>query len=191
MFYKDEKLVVLIDGVSLHVATKLLGFDVDYKLLRQEFSRRGKLVRMHYYTSFMEAEEFSPVRPLVDWLSYNGYIVHNRFPREIPESAGKRKTARGSIEVDLTVDAIRLSDRVDHIVLITGNGDFRSLVEELQRRGVRVTIVSSIRSQPSTASDDLRRQADSFVELDELRTLIAKERTDLGIKPQEAVDASI
>lgn len=189
MFYKDEKLAVLIDGVNLHVATKLLGFDVDYKLLRQEFSRRGKLVRMHYYTSIMEVEEFSPVRPLVDWLSYNGYVVHNKFSREIPDNSGKRKTARGSLEVDLTIDAIRLSDRVDHIVLMTGDGDFRSLVEELQRRGVRVTVVSSIRSQPSTASDELRRQADSFVELEELRALIAKERAEPVVKQQEVVVA--
>ena len=173
MFYKDERLALFIDGAHLYAAAKALGFDIDYKLLRQEFLRRGKLLRAFYYTALLESEEYSPIRPLVDWLHYNGFTMVTKPAKEYTDSQGRRKV-KGNMDIELTVDAMELAPRVDHIVLFSGDGDFRPLVESLQRQGVRVSVVSPIRSQPPMIADELRRQADNFIELDDLREIIGR-----------------
>jgi len=173
VFYKDERLALFIDGSNLYATAKALGFDLDYRLLRQEFMRRGRLVRAFYYTTLFENDEYSSIRPLVDWLNYNGFTTVTKTAKEYIDAQGRRKV-KGSMDVDLTVDAMELASRVDHIVLFSGDGDFRPLVESLQRKGVRVSVVSSIRSQPSMMSDELRRQADNFIDLNELRDVVGR-----------------
>jgi uncharacterized LabA/DUF88 family protein len=173
MFYKDERLALFIDGANLFAASKALGFDIDYKLLRQEFLRRGKLLRAFYYTALLENDEYSPIRPLVDWLNYNGYTMVTKAAREFTDSTGRRRV-KGNMDVELAVNAMELAHRLDHVVLFSGDGDFRPLVEALQRQGVRVSVVSTIRSQPPMIADELRRQADNFIELDELREVIGR-----------------
>ncbi len=174
MFYKDERLALLIDGTNLYAATKALGFDIDYKLLRQEFMRRGKLLRAFYYTALLENEEYSPIRPLVDWLHYNGFAMVTKPAKEFTDSQGRRRV-KGNMDIELTVNAMELAPHVDHIVLFSGDGDFRPLVESLQRQGVRVSVVSTIRSQPPMIADELRRQTDNFIELDELKDVIGRQ----------------
>ena len=173
MFYKDERLALFIDGSNLYAAAKALGFDIDYRLLRQEFMRRGKLLRAFYYTALLENDEYSPLRPLVDWLNYNGFTMVTKTAKEYTDSMGRRKV-KGNMDIELTVNAMELAPRVDHVVLSSGDGDFTPLVASLQRQGVRVSVVSTIRSQPPMISDDLRRQADNFIELDELRDVIGR-----------------
>jgi len=173
MFYKDERLALFIDGANLHAASRVLEFDIDYKLLRKEFMRRGKLVRAFYYAALIENEEFSPIRPLVDWLSYNGFLIITKTVREYTDSEGRRKI-KGNMHIELSVNAMELAPRMDHAVLFTGDGDFRPLVESLQRQGVRVSVVSTIRGAKPMASDELRRQADNFIELDELRDVLGR-----------------
>ncbi len=173
MFYRDERLALFIDGSNLYAAAKALGFDIDYKLLRQEFMRRGKLLRAFYYTALLENEDYSPIRPLVDWLHYNGFTMVTKPAKEYTDSQGRRKV-KGNMDIELTVDAMELAPRVDHIVLFSGDGDFKPLVESLQRQGVRVSVVSTIRSQPPMIADELRRQADNFIELDELKEVIGR-----------------
>lgn len=173
MFYKHERLALFIDGSNLYSAAKALGFDIDYKLLRQEFARRGTLVRAFYYTALLENDEYSPIRPLVDWLNYNGYSMVTKAAKEYTDSMGRRKV-KGNMDIELAVDAMELAPRVDHIVLFSGDGDFRPLLESLQRQGVRVSVVSTVRSQPPMIADELRRQADNFIELDELRNVIGR-----------------
>jgi len=173
MFYKDERLALFIDGSNLYAAAKTLGFDIDYKLLRQEFMRRGKLLRAFYYTALLENEEYSPIRPLVDWLNYNGFSMVTKPAKEYTDSMGRRKV-KGNMDIELAVDAMELAPHVDHIVIFSGDGDFRPLVGSLQRQGVRVSVVSTIRSQPPMISDDLRRQADNFIELEDLRDVIGR-----------------
>ena len=162
MFYKDERLALFIDGSNLYAAAKALGFDIDYKLLRQEFMRRGKLLRAFYYTALLENDEYSPIRPLVDWLHYNGFTMVTKPAKEYTDSQGRRKV-KGNMDIELTVDAMELAPRVDHIVLFSGDGDFRSLVAAVQRKGVRVSVVSTITTQPPMVADELRRQADIFL----------------------------
>jgi uncharacterized LabA/DUF88 family protein len=173
MFYRDERLALFIDGSNLYAAARALGFDIDYKLLRSEFVRRGKLVRAFYYTALLEDQEYSPIRPLVDWLDYNGFTMVTKPAKEFTDSMGRRKV-KGNMDIELAVHAMEMADRIDHMVLFSGDGDFRPLVEGVQRKGVRVSVVSTIRSQPPMIADELRRQADNFIELDELREVIGR-----------------
>jgi len=173
MFYKDERLALFIDGSNLYAAAKSLGFDIYYKLLRTEFMRRGKLLRAFYYTALLDNEEYSPIRPLVDWLNYNGFTMITKAAKEFTDSQGRRKV-KGNMDIELTVNAMELAPHVDHIVLFSGDGDFRPLVESLQRQGVRVSVVSTVRSQPPMIADELRRQADNFIELEGLRDVVGR-----------------
>ena len=173
MFYRDERLALFIDGSNLYAAAKALGFDIDYKLLRSEFMQRGKLLRAYYYTALLENDDYSPIRPLVDWLHYNGFTMVTKPAKEFTDSQGRRKV-KGNMDIELTVDALETAPHVDHIVIFSGDGDFRPLVEALQRKGCRVSVVSTIRSHPPMIADDLRRQADNFIELDELKDVVGR-----------------
>ena len=173
MFYRDERLALLIDGANLYSSAKALGFDIDYKLLRQEFVNRGKLLRAIYYTALVENDDYSPIRPLADWLNYNGFTMVSKAAKEYTDSQGHKKI-KGNMDVELTVDAMELAPHVDHIVLFSGDGDFRPMIESVQRQGVRVSVVSTIRSQPPMIADELRRQCDNFIDLDDLRDAIGR-----------------
>jgi uncharacterized LabA/DUF88 family protein len=172
-FYPTDKMVLFIDGANLYSSAKGLGFDIDYKKLLEEFRKRGILTRAYYYTALVEDQEYSPIRPLVDWLDYNGYSLVTKTAREYTDSQG-RKRWRGDMDVEIAVDMMEMAPHVDHIVLFSGDGDFRRLVEAVQQRGVRVTVVSTMKSQPPMASDDLRRQADAFVDLADLADTIGR-----------------
>ena len=177
MFYRDERLALLIDGANLYSSAKALGFDIDYKLLRQEFVNRGKLLRAIYYTALVENDDYSPIRPLADWLNYNGFTMVSKTAKEFTDSQGHKKI-KGNMDVELTVDAMELAPHVDHIVLFSGDGDFRPMVESVQRQGVRVSVVSTIRSQPPMIADELRRQCDNFIDLNDLRDAIGRPMRD-------------
>ena len=172
-FYPNERIALFIDGANLYSAAKSLGFDIDYKKLLDEFRKRGVLVRAYYYTALVEDQDYSPVRPLVDWLDYNGYSLVTKSAREYTDSQG-RKRWRGDMDIEIACDMLEIADRTDHVVLFSGDGDFRRLIEAVQRKGVRVTVVSTVKCQPPMASDDLRRQADSFVDLADLSNIIGR-----------------
>jgi uncharacterized LabA/DUF88 family protein len=175
---RDGTTVALfIDGANLHATAKTLGFDIDYRRLLKEFQSRGTLLRALYYTTFAEDQEYSSIRPLVDWLDYNGYTVVSKQAKGFDDGEGRRKFKR-SMGIELAVDALELSGDIDHMVLFSGDGNFRSLVEAMQRRGVRVTVVSTISSQPSMIADELRRQADVFTDLVELRPKLGRAPPD-------------
>jgi uncharacterized LabA/DUF88 family protein len=173
-FYPTDRLALFIDGANLYSAAKGLGFDIDYRKLLDEFRKRGVLIRAYYYTALVEQEEYSPIRPLVDWLDYNGYRLVTKAAREYTDAQG-RKRWRGDMDVEIAVDMMEMAaGGADHLVLFSGDGDFRALVEAVQRRGARVTVVSTVKSQPPMASDDLRRQADNFVDLADLSEIIGR-----------------
>jgi len=174
LFYPQEKLALFIDGANLYGAAKGLQFDIDYKRLLELFARKGVLVRALYYTAVAEDQEFSPLRPLVDWLDYNGFSVVTKPLKEFTDSQGRRRV-KGNMDIELAIDVMEMAEMVDHIVIFSGDGDFRRLVEAVQRKGKRVSIVSTIRTQPPMAADELRRQADNFIELEELKPSIARE----------------
>lgn len=173
LFYEEERLAMFIDGANLYAAARALGFDIDYKRLREGFAAEGRLIRSFYYTALMEEQEYSPIRPLVDWLDYNGYTMVTKPTKEFTDASGRRKI-KGNMDIELAIDVMEMAECVDHILLFSGDGDFRRLVEAVQRKGVRVTVVSTVRSQPPMVADELRRQADNFVELNDLSPAIAR-----------------
>jgi len=174
MFDEREKIALFIDGANLYAAAKSLGFDIDYKRLLMEFQSKGYLLRAYYYTALAEDQEYSSIRPLIDWLDYNGYTVVTKPTKEFVDSSGRRKI-KGNMDIELAVNAMEMAEAVDHLVLFSGDGDFRSLVEAVQRRGRKVTVVSTLSSQPPMIADELRRQADHFVDLASLKDAVGRD----------------
>ena len=165
--YAGEKIALFIDGSNLYAAARALNFDIDYRKLLDFFAGKGRLIRAFYYTALMDGQEFSPIRPLVDWLDYNGYTMVTKPTKEFTDAQGRRKI-KGNMDIELAVDLMEMAEHIDHAILFSGDGDFRSLVEAVQRKGVRVTVVSTVKSQPPMIADELRRQADFFTDLADL-----------------------
>jgi uncharacterized LabA/DUF88 family protein len=177
MFDPREKIALFIDGANLYATSRALGFDIDYRKLLVNFQQRGYLLRAYYYTALIEDQEYSSIRPLIDWLDYNGYKVVTKPAKEFTDATGRRKI-KGNMDIELTVDALELSDVVDHYVIFSGDGDFRTLVEALQRKGRKVSVVSTMSSQPPMISDDLRRQADNFIDLMSLKSEVGRDPSE-------------
>lgn len=175
--YADERTVLLIDGANLFSAARTLGYDIDYKKLLERTSQQCRLIRAYYYTAILENDDYSPLRPLVDWLDYNGFRVVTKAAREFTDQNGRRRV-KGKMDVELTVDALELAPHVDHYVLFTGDGDYHALVKALQNKGKRVSVVSTVKTRPPMIADDLRRQADHFLELADLMKEMGRERRD-------------
>ncbi len=173
IFYQEERMAMFIDGANLYAAARSLGFDIDYKRLLELFASKGRLVRAFYYTALLEDQEYSPIRPLVDWLDYNGYTMVTKPTKEYTDASGRRKI-KGNMDIELAIDVMEMAEHVDHIMLFSGDGDFRRLVEAVQRKGVRVSVVSTVRSTPPMVADELRRQADNFLELQDLAPAIQR-----------------
>ena len=167
-FYPEERVALFIDGSNLYAAARALNFDIDYKRLLTFFSQKCRLIRAFYYTAMVEDQEYSPIRPLVDWLDYNGYTMVTKPTKEFTDSAGRRKI-KGNMDIELAIDVMEMAAKLDHVVLFSGDGDFRRLVDAVQRQGCRVSVVSTVRSQPPMVADELRRQADIFIELQQLQ----------------------
>jgi uncharacterized LabA/DUF88 family protein len=184
-FDPQERLGIFIDGAHLYAISRNIGFDVDYKNLLGFFRRQARLVRAAYYTALLENDEYSPLRPLVDWLGYNGYFVVTKPAREFTDATGRRRV-RGNIEIEMAVDVMSLVPRIDHAVLFSGDGDLRRLVEAVQQQGVRVTVVSTIRTQPAMIADDLRRQADQFIDIADMAPDITRRQVEPRPRPMPA-----
>lgn len=180
VIHPSERVALFIDGANLYSAAKGLAFDIDYRKLLEEFKKHGRLIRAYYYTALVEDQDFSPIRPLVDWLDYNGYTLVTKPAREYTDASGRRRF-KGDMDVELAVNMVEAASFVDHAFLFSGDGDFLPAIEALQRKGVRSTVVSTIKSNPPMAADDLRRAADNFLDLTELASLI-------GRPPRERAD---
>ena len=177
MFDPREKIALFIDGANLYATAKALGFDIDYKKLLKEFQSKGYLLRAYYYTALAEGQEYSSIRPLIDWLDYNGYTVITKPTKEFVDATGRRKI-KGNMDIELAVQMMEMAESVDHFVLFSGDGDFRSLVEAVQRKGRKVSVISTLVSQPPMIADELRRQADHFVDLQTMQAKIGRDPSE-------------
>ena len=182
-FYDSERVALFIDGANLYSAARALGFDIDYRRLLKVFREKGRLVRAYYYTALVEDQEYSPIRPLIDWLDYNGYTMVTKPTKEFTDATGRRKI-KGNMDIELAVDAMELSEHLDHIVLFSGDGDFRSLVDALQHKGKRVSVVSTLVTNPPMVADELRRQADQFIDLAHLQNEIGRDPAERAQREQ-------
>lgn len=174
--YPTDRLALFIDGANLYSATKALNADIDFKKMVDAFREKAVLVRAYYYTAVTEGEEFSPIRPLIDWLGYNGFSLVTKPVKRFTDAQGHTRT-KGNMDIEIAVDMLELAPRIDHAILFSGDGDFRRLVQAVQSKGVRVTVVSTLKSQPPMIADELRRQADDFVELADLLQEYGRPRT--------------
>ncbi len=181
-FRPTERTILFIDGANLYSASRNLGFDVDYRNLLEFFRRQAHVLRAYYYSALLETEEYSPLKPLTDWLAYNGYTLVTKPAKEFTDAAGRRRV-KGNMDIELAIDMLELAPKIDHAVLFSGDADFRRLVEAVQRHGVRVSVVSTIRTSPPMVADDLRRQADQFIDLAD----IAAEFTRRQMEPRARV----
>lgn len=172
-FYPQERIALFIDGANLYSAARGLNFDIDYRRLLEHFRNKGTLIRAFYYTALIEDQDYSPLRPLIDWLDYNGYSVVTKPAKEFTDAQGRRRI-KGNMDIELAIDAMEMAPNIDHLILFSGDGDFRRLVDAIQRKGKRVTVISTTRSQPPMIADELRRQADQFIELETLRGVVTR-----------------
>jgi uncharacterized LabA/DUF88 family protein len=184
-FYQNERIALFIDGANLYATAKALGFDIDYKRLLALFRQKGQLVRALYYTALAEDQEYSSIRPLIDWLDYNGYTMVTKPTKEFTDSMGRRKV-KGNMDIELAVDAMRLAANLDHVVLFSGDGDFKSLVGALQQQGRRVSVISTLQTQPPMIADELRRQSDQFIDLADLEQLICRDPATRPARPDRS-----
>ncbi len=181
-FHENERVALFIDGANLYSAARALGFDIDYRRLLKLFRERGRIVRACYYTALVEGQEYSPIRPMLDWLAYNGFAMITKPAKEFTDAMGRRKI-KGNMDIELAIDVLEMAEHLDHVILFSGDGDFRRLVEAVQRKGLRVSVVSTVESSPPMVADELRRQADEFIELSELAPLIARNPSERPPRP--------
>jgi len=183
-FYQDERVALFIDGSNLYATAKALGFDIDYKRLLGFFRKRSRLVRAIYYTALMDDAEYSPIRPLIDWLDYNGYKVVTKPAKEYTDATGRRKI-KGNMDIELAIDVMQLCDSLDHVVLFSGDGDFRSLIAAVQAKGRRTSVVSTLTTRPPMVADELRRQTDQFIDLADLKEDIGRDPVEHETRQRE------
>jgi uncharacterized LabA/DUF88 family protein len=176
-FYPDERIAIFVDGANLHSTSKTLDFDIDFKRMLELFKGKGRLVAAKYYTAIFEGEDYSPIRPLIDWLNYNGYQVVTKPAKTFIDREG-RSRIKGNMDIELALDMVELAEYVDHILLCSGDGDFQAAVKACQSKGTRVSVISSMKTKPPMLSDDLRRQANDIIELSDMETLIGRPRRD-------------
>ena len=181
-FIPGEKAALFIDGANLYAASRNLGFEVDYRALLSFFRSKSNVLRAYYYSAVLETDDYSPLKPLTDWLAYNGYALITKPAREFTDASGRRRV-KGNMDVELAIDMLEVAERIDHAILFSGDADFRRLVEAVQRRGVRVSVISSIRTTPPIAADELRRQADQFVDLAEIAAEFTRRPTEPRPRP--------
>jgi uncharacterized LabA/DUF88 family protein len=183
-FIQQERTALFIDGANLYAATRSLGFDIDYRRLLDFFSTKTTLIRAYYYSALLETEEYSPLKPLTDWLAYNGYTLVTKPAKEFTDAMGRRRI-KGNMDIELAIDMLELSPRLDHAVLFSGDSDFRRLVEAVQRRGVRVSVISSIKTTPPMIADELRRQADQYIELADIAAGFSRKPAEARPRSQD------
>ena len=170
----NEKTVLFIDGSNFYAAARSLGMDIDYARMRAHFARDARLIRAYYYTALPEDQEYSPLRPLIDWLDYNGYAVVSKLTREFTDPETGKRRIKGNMDMEIALDMLKLAPQIDHAILFSGDGDFCRLLEDVQGMGVRVTVVSTTKTSPPMAADALRRMADEFIEMESIRDMITR-----------------
>jgi len=167
-YYFDEKrTAVFVDGANLWHTAGAMRFTVDFRLFKEFFAEYFDLVRIYYYTAIQEDPGgHQQLRSLVDWLSFNEYALVTKMAKTYRSLGTER--IKGNMDVEIAVDIVRMAPKLDVIILFSGDGDFCAAVKAAQDQGARVFVVSTITTQPPMVADELRKQADGFIDLSEL-----------------------
>ena len=176
-FYPNERIALFIDGANLFSTTKAVDIDIDYKKMLNLFAAKGRLITANYYTAITERPDFSALQPLLDWLDYNGYQVITKPAKEVTDREGRRKL-KGNMDIEITIDMLKLAPHIDHMILFSGDGDFRAVLEAVQKQGVRVTVISTRKAKPPVLADELRRQCNHFIDIIDLEKSITRDEND-------------
>ena len=163
----QDKVVVFIDGANLYATSKAIGIDIDYRSLLADLRTKCRFIRAYYFTAYLDDQEYSSIRPLIDWLDYNGYNMITKPAKEFTDATGRRKI-KGNMDIEIAVEALELAPHFDHMILFSGDGDFTCLVKALQRQGKKITVVSTLSTPTPMVADELRRQADFFEDVVDL-----------------------
>ncbi len=159
-----KRAAIIIDGPNAKASANAAGFQVDYKKLLDFYSQEFDVFRAMYFTALPPRAVEAPIHKLTDWLGYNGYNVISKETKEYEQLDGSVKT-KGNMDVEITVHTLELSKHVHELIFFTGDGDFRFLLETVQRSGLRATVIAA----RGVVSDDLRKQADRYVDLADMR----------------------
>ena len=176
LFYPNERTSIFIDGRSLFHTARKLDFEVDLSKFSQYFASKFQLVRCSYYTPV--SEERTPLHNILDWLSYNGFTVSTRVfsPDNHPPSISSLM----SVDIiEQTLGNGYAGDEpyaLQHVVIVSGDGDYCPVVKFLKSRSIRVSVMSSLETEPLSISEELRRLADNFIELDDLRSELERHK---------------
>lgn len=175
---RAQRIVLMIDGPNFYASIKSLEIDVNYKAVLNKFRLQGHVVDAIYYTAVDESKDHIAIKPTLDWLEFNGFTLRQK-PTKSFFLNGEMKI-KGNMDVEIAVDALRLASHVDHLVLFSGDGDFRYLVQAVKEMGVMVTVVSTLGDRENhvqrMCADELRRVANVFIDLKEIRDEISRSR---------------
>lgn len=171
-----NKTALFIDGSNTHATAKALRLDIDYARVRAYY--KDTLLRAYYYTAVLpDTEGFVSIKPLIDYLSYNGYSVVTKPTKTYTDEVTGQTRVKGNMDLDIAVQAMQIAPYIQHAVFFTGDGDFKPLILAMQGIGVRCDVVSSIETEPSMCADELRRACDVFTDMASLReAFVRKER---------------
>ncbi|MBE7209900.1 MAG: NYN domain-containing protein, partial [Gluconacetobacter diazotrophicus] len=114
---RDERTCLFVDGANLYAAARSLGLQLDFGALLAHVRDNTRLVRAYYYSALLDTDDYTPVRPLVDWLSYNGWSVVTKTAREFTDPQTGHRRTKGNMDIELAIDMLELAPSIEHAVL--------------------------------------------------------------------------
>ena len=152
--HKEQRVAVFIDVQNMyHSARNLFNARVNFKEVVRAAVAGRKLIRSFAYVVRTKTGE---EKAFFEALTKEG--IETRV-KDLQEFYGGAKKA--DWDVGMAIDAVRTSDIVDTIIIVSGDGDFIPLLDYLKGRGRRVEVVAFDRS----ASQKLKEAADDFIDL--------------------------
>jgi len=165
-----DRVAIFIDGENIHYSAKHLNMRMDYLKLCKILAGSRRLVRSYFYTAVSNQSEGKI--DFINFLKLNGFKVVTREVKSFSEGDGATRSVRNALDMQMALDVIEMSEHLDTVVLCTGDGDFRPLVDALVRKGKHVE-VCGLREMTST---DLIAGSDVYIDLDSLKNQVALEQ---------------
>ena len=162
-----KRIGIFIDGSNIYESARCLDFKIDYVKLLNYYKQQGEVQQAMYFTALPPKTVESALRKMADFVEFNGFTLIQKETRTTYNSVTGEKKLKGNMDVEIAVHVMEVVHNITHMVLFSGDGDFRCLVESVQRRGVHVTVVSA----RELVATEMRRQASEFIDLATLRDL--------------------
>ena len=173
-FDSRANVMLFFDGANTQMAAKALSFEIDYKKLRDGFAERCNVLRSYYFQATPPDgyENYAYVKPLTDFLSYNNYHLITKPFRQFKDADGVVR-GKGNMDIEIAIQMMKSMNKADYLFLFSGDGDFKPLLEECQLNGhAQIVVVSTLHSEPPVVSDELRKQADHYIDWANLEPVV-------------------